>query len=71
MTPLRQFDITPAIDLALNMGGSLEKDRPCAKCVEAQRRLLVYFAESALPKFGFEVVRLVEKGLDDDNSGLA
>ena len=66
--PLKVFDLTPAIELALAMGDNLEKERPCTKCKAAQERLLRYFAESALPQFNFEIVRLVteKEGQSDE-----
>lgn len=59
--PLRAFDIGPVIELALKMAGSgLEKDRPCARCVASQRRLLEYALGTALTVNGFELVRRVD-----------
>lgn len=57
--PLR-FDLSEAIELALKMGAGLERDRPCERCVAAQRRLLEYFAYSAIPAVGFEIVKIVD-----------
>lgn len=41
-------------------GTGLEKNRPCERCVAAQRRLLTYLVESAIPALGFEVVKIVD-----------